>query len=529
MKRVNCLYRVSTLGQVDVLKDDIPMQKIACHEFAEMRGWEITKEYSEKGVSGSKVHAEKRDAIQQLKQNALNKEFDILLVYMFDRIGRIDDETPFVVEWFVANGIEVWSVQEGEQRFDSHVDKLMNYIRFWQAAGESAKTSMRIKTRMKQLVAEGRFVTGKTPYGYDFVKCGTLNKKGQEVHDLVINEEEAKIVREIFALTVTQGIGTHTIAKMLNDRGVRTHSGAMFSSTIIKQILKNKKYIGYYVSGDVCSDKFDNIVIIEDDLFQRAQEIVDQRERKFEESRSVSRRTQGDNLLSGNIFCADCGSRLVFSTSKRKNAKQDGTFSEYCSRRYICSNRVRLNTVCKSATSYKAEKIEEAVVKVVKDLFARLSDTPETKAVDRKIKAQLSEAKATQKKQAAALEKLNKQYEKLQLEIANTLTGDSIYSADDLALAIRTVKAKILETEKKLDEATEAVDKINETMQSIVPMYKRFVSWSNTFDEMTAEEKRMVLTQLIQRIEVNRGYEINITLNMDYEQFCTDWNSDLTE
>lgn len=49
---------------------------------------------------------------------------------MFDRIGRIDNETPFVVEWFIQHGIEVWNVNEGEQRMDSYVDKLMNYIRF---------------------------------------------------------------------------------------------------------------------------------------------------------------------------------------------------------------------------------------------------------------------------------------------------------------------------------------------------------------------------------------------------------------
>lgn len=64
---------------------------------------------------------------------------------MFDRIGRIADETPFVVEWFVKNGVRVWSTQEGEQRFDNHTDKLTNYIRFWQADGES-EIEMQINT-----------------------------------------------------------------------------------------------------------------------------------------------------------------------------------------------------------------------------------------------------------------------------------------------------------------------------------------------------------------------------------------------
>ena len=44
-KRVNCLYRVSTIGQVE--KDDIPMQKEACWEFVRQHpGWEIVKKFS---------------------------------------------------------------------------------------------------------------------------------------------------------------------------------------------------------------------------------------------------------------------------------------------------------------------------------------------------------------------------------------------------------------------------------------------------------------------------------------------------
>ena len=95
-KRVYTLYRVSTIEQVE--KDDIPMQKEACHEFAERQGWEIVKEFSEKGVSGFKKSAKDRDQLQLLQQAAAAGEFDVLLVFMFDRLGRRDDETPFTVE-----------------------------------------------------------------------------------------------------------------------------------------------------------------------------------------------------------------------------------------------------------------------------------------------------------------------------------------------------------------------------------------------------------------------------------------------
>ena len=64
-KRVYCLYRVSTVGQVE--KDDIPMQKQFCREFVQRQtGWEIVKEFSEKGVSGFKISAKNRDAVQEI-------------------------------------------------------------------------------------------------------------------------------------------------------------------------------------------------------------------------------------------------------------------------------------------------------------------------------------------------------------------------------------------------------------------------------------------------------------------------------
>lgn len=149
--RVCCLYRVSTDKQVDHNTNNeavIPMQRKACHRFAEKMGWQIVHEEQEKGVSGHKVRTASRDKLQIIKDEARKGNFDILLVFMFDRIGRIADETPFVVEWFVKNGIRVWSTQEGEQRFDNHTDKLLNYIRFWQADGESEKTAIHTRTSL---------------------------------------------------------------------------------------------------------------------------------------------------------------------------------------------------------------------------------------------------------------------------------------------------------------------------------------------------------------------------------------------
>ena len=147
----------------------------------------LEEEFYEKGISGFKSPTADRRALQQIKKDAKQREFDILLVFMFDRLGRRDSETPFFVDDLSMLGIEIWSAREGQQRFGSHADKLINYIRYWQASGESLKISERTKTQMQQLTSEGLFCGGHPPYGYQLIKTGRVNPMGHDVHDLQSN------------------------------------------------------------------------------------------------------------------------------------------------------------------------------------------------------------------------------------------------------------------------------------------------------------------------------------------------------
>ena len=243
-KRVNTLYRVSTKKQLDRNENDIPMQRNSCREFIERQGWILQKEFEEKGISGSKVSAVNRDAIQDLKEAAERKEFDILLVFMFDRLGRIEDETPFVLSWFVDHGIEVWSVKEGQQRLDSHADRLINYIRFWQAAGESEKTSIRVKERAQQMKSEGQYTGGFVPYGYRLAHKGRFNKKGEPAKDLEIDPVSSNMVKMIYRMTIVDGYGSYRVANYLNTHGYKTVNDGKFQCNTINRIIKNPIYRG---------------------------------------------------------------------------------------------------------------------------------------------------------------------------------------------------------------------------------------------------------------------------------------------
>lgn len=514
------LYRVSTKKQVDKNGDDIPMQKKACRDFARQMGWTVGKEYEEKGISGFKVSAQNRDAIQELKEAALRGEFHILLVFMFDRIGRIDDETPFVVEWFAKHGVRVWSVKEGEQRFESHTDKLTNYIRFWQASGESEKTSMRIKTRMRQLTLDGQYTGGVIPYGYQRVKTGKINKKGHDVYDIAIEPEEAEVVRMIFRMTITDGYGSHQMASYLNSHGYKTHKGSKFQCNTVLRILKNKIYCGYLISGDVSSDFLPRIKIIEQSDYDMAQKIIAQRDVKNREKSQIALNNKGNGMISGNAYCAHCGGKLTTTRHIDKYVRKDGTEYKQAHIKYLCSYKARKLCECDGQTTYKAERVDKIITEFIENIFQKFKGSPEIEKIQAIQRHRLASDEAKIKKLQAQILKDKKQLETLKLEIANCLLGDSVFTKEDIVDGMNTLKERIASAEEELSEVKNHCSNDKRLKEDIIPTFHQFKSWAEEFSTATLSQKKMIAGQLFNRIEIGKDYKINFVINTTYQDFC---------
>ena len=60
----------------------------------------------------------------------------------------------------------------------------------------------------------------------------------------------------------------------------------------------------------------------------------------------------------------------------------------------------------------------------------------------------------------------------------------------------------------------------------MIPAYQQFRSWAEEFDNASLEVKKMIACQLFNRVEIGKGYQIHIELNMTYRQFLEDWNGD---
>ena len=515
LRRVYCLYRVSTLGQVE--KDDIPMQKQYCREFVGQHpGWEIVKEFSEKGVSGFKVSAKDRDAIQEIQRDALQNKFDILLVFMFDRLGRREDETPFVVEWFVKNGIEVWSAKEGQQRFDTHVDKLLNYIRYWQASGESIKTSVRTKTRMEQLTQEGHFTGGGVPSGYRLEHKGRTNKRNQDVGDLVIDPDEAEIVKLIFQKYLCEGYGAQRLCRYLAEQGITNRKGRNIPTTSINRIIKNPIYTGVIRNGESQSEVLPELQIIDTETYERAQQMM---EKRVTHHGDVPLNTKGRSLLVGNVYCGHCGGRLTLTTSGRKRVRKDGTITRETRARYQCHYNVRHPGECDGQSGYGVEKLDKLVDQIIRIQLGRIQNSPSQELIEKQQAKEVELVKSRLNLLNEQYRQKQREYQDLRAETIKVIQGTSRLNADLLNSLVSETTEQIKQLGVQIQTTTAELEETVQTASQVLREYDQLISWAEMYDHCTFEAKKMIVAKFVKAVRVRRDYEIDIEFNVSFEEF----------
>ena len=515
IKRVYCLYRVSTLGQVE--KDDIPMQKQFCREFVQQQdGWEIVKEFSEKGVSGFKVSAKDRDAIQEIQRDALQNKFDVLLVFMFDRLGRREDETPFVVEWFVKNGIEVWSAKEGQQRFDTHVDKLLNYIRYWQASGESIKTSVRTKTRMEQLTQEGYFTGGGVPFGYRLEHQGRTNKRNQDVGDLVVEPDEAEIVKLIFQKYLYEGFGAQRLCRYLSEQGIKNRKGHNIPTTTINRIIKNPIYTGVIRNGECQSEVLTDLQIIDVETFEKAQQMM---EKRATHHNDVPLNTKGRSLLVGNVYCGHCGGRLTLTTSGRKRVRKDGTILRETRARYQCHYNIRHPGECDGQSGYGVDKLDKLVDQIIRIQLGRIQNAPPQELIEKQQAKEMELIKSKLKLLNDQYRQKQREYQDLRAETIKVVQGISRLNVDLLNSLVDETSDQIKQLEQQIQATTTELEETLRDASQVLQEYDQLVGWAEMYDNCTFEAKKMIVAQFVKAVRVRRDYEIDIEFNVSFEEF----------
>lgn len=517
-KRVWALYRVSTERQTDS-DDEIPMQKNAVHNFIEKQNdWILDREFVEIDVSGYKLKSSERGELVKIMDGAKAKQFEVFLVFMFDRIGRRWDDSPQVVEGIVNSGVEVWSTKEGQQKFDTHVDRLMNYITYWQAGGESLKTSIRVKEQMGQLNEEGRYMGGVPPFGYKLYDSGEFkkDKKGKKLKELKaiqINEEEAIIVKLIYNLTLDKGYGATRICRYLNENNYRSRNNGRWRTNYVSRILRNSIYMGHKRYGVVMNGydkRFDienmklqpfneNYVIIPKDIWLKVQKATDQRKNVVSEKENYP--IKSALLLTGLVRCGYCQRKLTTDYSVKYYSKKDNTLSKYKVLRYVCDHRKSYNTGFEHETmQFGAKKYEFEVIEMIKDTISQINlDSFEQKFQISKLENIKNQKKELEKRYREIKEKENENIALQSLRIKVEL-GQSKLSSETIEEMMIKCQNDILDMKNSIKKFEEEIIIEQQELSNMQDIKEDLMNWEDTFNKTDIDGKKMMITKIISNI-----------------------------
>ena len=347
-----------------------------------------------------------------------------------------------------------------------------------------------------------------------------------ELYELQVNEQEAEIVRLIFDKYVYEGYGAQRIATYLNNAGYRARSGKCWHPGSLRGMVGNLTYMGVLRCGDARSELMPELQIIPQEEFEAAQRIREDRSAHAAEEAEhhVPLRTRGQALLSNNVYCGHCGARLALTTSRKWRKLSDGTLDDTLRIRYTCYGKLRKQTDCTGQTGYTMHILDEIIDKMVRQIFSRLRGIPKEQLITSRYAKETAERKNHLQALQAERDKAEKDLLALKTEILAVIKGESAFPKDTLAEMIAAQEKKHTELETLCEEASAELERNAELMANVSQLYEELISYADLYDSASFEAKKMIVSQLIRRVEVYRGYQIHVDFNFDLAQYLE--NSD---
>lgn len=334
-----CLYtRIST--DEDHQPTSLRTQRERLERYCEaMEDWRVVATCEDQ-ASGTTLD---RPGLEQALALARERRFDLLLVYRVDRLSRKVRQLAGLAEELDQLDIVLKSATEP---FDtgSPAGRMMLQMLGVFAEFEHATIVDRVTAGLERRVREGKWMSGRTPYGY-------TRDNGLLVPDPV----KAPVVRRIFSLYSEGKLGTTAIARQLETEGAPAPRKQGWSPNALQLILANPAYRGLVRwNGDTHPGLHEPLV--DDQTFEKAQAIL----RRRGEDASLRRGNPSDFLLSGLVRCHHCG-RAYVGTSAHGNG---GRYTYYA-----CSTRYKYGPAKCDGDRLPKERLEAAVLSQLAELY----------------------------------------------------------------------------------------------------------------------------------------------------------------
>ena len=501
--KIAAYCRVSTEKEAQI--DSLEKQIEFFNEFTKKNGYELYKLYADEGISGKQIKHRKQ--FQQMMIDAKAKKFDKVVVKDVSRFARNTVDLLQSVRELKSYNVQVDFLNNGEVMEGG--SEFILTILGAMAQQESANMSKRVKFGKEITAQKGRVPN--LVFGYD--------KIPDERYTLKINEEEAKIVKEIFESYVYKGIGTTKIAWNLNDRGIRTKkTKSKWVQTSIVRMLKNPIYTGRvtnkksevtdFITGTRKELPEEEWIVVErpemriisDELFNRAQELLEQRSNEFKLN---NKREKTEYVFSTLIYCKHCG--YSFRRIKRKYTA-DGP--EYI--RWVCSGRNSMGVNhCPNTTVIDEEELLNAIKIYLKNIIKNKKDF--MKAVEKEFEKITKLRENNERSEESLLKEIEKvtvkkqkYMEMFQNEIiniqelkkyTNPLNEDIARLERELKLITSEIKEKDV-LEKELNKTIKTVDDILNNQTITNAMLKTIIDVIEVDSDSNVEVRLKLLNEI---------------------------------
>lgn len=492
--------------------ESINNQKTFLTEYVKSLGknYILVDTYIDDGFTGTNFN---RPAFQKMLKDIELGKINMVITKDLSRLGRDYIGTgEFVEKWFPAHNIRYVAVTDN---IDTFTDSSENDIAPFKSILNdmyAKDLSKKIRTALKTMQKEGKWVGGCTPFGY---KVDPENK-----NHLIPDEVEAPIIKRIFQLYL-KGKNINQIRNILNDEKVPTfsttrgrnfkrkgNSGDIYGywcNTTLKKILKNRLYTGDMIQNrrsrvsykyrKVVNNPEEQWIIVENthepliskEDFQKIQELLPKQSHRSDKKEF--------HLLDGLLKCKECGHTISI---KKKTGNYSYTvcnkYRKYKSKYNLCTSH-----------AFQYEKIEKGVLETINQLFTGLNPDEIANNLSKKYNANETIDKCQNSifKLKTEIEKLKTNLDGMYLDKLSNKINEEMYNRiyKKLTEEINIKEKQLKEKEEFLNQKKE----IKNIYNNLLKIVKEYLSLK--------EPTREMIISLIKEINISEKGKIDIKFN----------------
>lgn len=463
--------RVSSDEQASDNHYSLENQEIRARDYCKSKDWRVV-EVRKDIASGKDTN---RDGFGDLVKAVEAGRVDVVIVYRLDRLSRNVRDIYDFTDLATGRDVALVSLNESLDTTTAMGRAMLGVMAvFAQLTREMIAEN--VKDGLMRRAQSGRYIGNKDgPLGYRY---------DPESNSLNIVTEEAETVRLIFELFIERKWGIEKIVGYLNEKEVRTKTGAEWSKGNIGRIIRNPVYMGKLRCKEVTYEGQHDAVVSEE-VFLSAQDIIASR------STLPGRSHQSQHLLSGLARCGACGKRLVAHYGQARKSGERHVF--YFHRPALAKDG------CKSFYR-SAKKLEAIVIDVVRkaaesDLLTQVASDELATLVENKIQPLRARSASIVSELGEMKEKFNTWADRLDRK----LIDEDQFTQQNARLLKRKQ-----ELQQELDQIDRQLAECENSEVSFEAARRALADFPGIWDRLEIEERRELLRLLVEKLEVHQ-------------------------